>query len=725
MCNVWKVGCRWSDTGTPDTTIISIFRRSGVVFVGDDKRFGQVKRGDYLAIADGYNVVSIARTIGEVTPLQKMIDEGWIKVRQNESCVFNIAHRHSWGAGVRVHIVDLPKSEIFQYKRAGQFYSAAPKRQKIIDLYNKYCNKPFDIKTSVYSLFGGDGTKSPLIDKTRRFVIPVFQRPYSWGEEQIDRFIRDMLQNFGESVEEGSFLPMFIGTMQLSAPKFITEREQEYDIIDGQQRLTTICCLCKYLYLKYPTLNPNHIKFDWLETRVNNGREDNDLQMMLSLQTLADLSNISPNTSNKYLQNIKLIADIFDNEADNLPRITADSVESFIKYISNYLYIVVIETEAGLSKTIQIFNTINTAGLDLGGDDLFKVRLYEYYKSVCGADEGVFDKIGELYERIKHHHHTLSANRVLTVYKERIIAKYGLNVALYDLSAATFFDYLFDELLGVQHHPKQFGNISERGVVLSLDELNEIVDIIVAWESSSFSDCRQMLCWTLLERSRYYKYTRIAYHIMLTNPELKIDQLYDLIEPVSKYLFCQSIRFARIVYETSQTMRSIYRMLYAKPYSEVVDFAYERLMDKSGEYICDTIGQQIAHNRKWKELICVTSNVLYETECLQTNLDPQEVLNRLNQSYDIEHIHATEDREVEVADWLQNSIGNLTLLESSINRSIGKKTFEKKKPHYQKSCYKFIRDLANIEQWTENEIRERRRCETEKIYNYLFNRESL
>ena len=723
MCNVWKVGCRWSDSGAPESSIISIFRRSGIVFVGDDKKFEQVRRGDYLAIADGYNVVSIARAIGDVTPLQKMIEEGLIKVRQTESTIFNIEDRVSFGAGIRVHIVDLPKNEIFQYKRAGQFYSADTKRKKIIDLYNKYSDKPFDIKTAVYSLFG-TGVKKPLIDKTRHFVIPVYQRPYSWGEEQIERFIKDIIQNFRESVEGNIIAPMFIGTMQLSAPKFITEREQEYEIIDGQQRLTTICCLYKYLYLKYPILSHNGIKFDWLETRVNNGREDNDLQEMFALRTLADLDKISPDTTNKYIQNIKLIAEIFDHEAETQFCIKADCIEQFVKYISNFLYIVVIETEAGLSKTIQIFNTINTAGLDLGGNDLFKIRLYEYYKSVKCADEDIFDKIGELYELIKEYQDgdILSAGDVLTVYKEYIIAKYGLNVALYDMSTTTFFEYLFDELLGVQHRSKQFGNIQEKGVVLSLEELNNIVDVIKVWEESQFCDCKQMLSWTLLEKSRYYKYTRVAYHILLANPHLKtnIDQLYKLIEPVSKYLFCQSIRYARVVYETSQTMRNIYHELYTNTYSATIALANDKLKEKCGKDILSYIGQEIAHNRIWKDLICVTSNILYETECLQRHVDPKEIRERLNESYDIEHIHATEDNEVIVAGWLQNSIGNLTLLESSINRSIGKKIFAQKKKRYKESCYKFIRDLANIDQWTENEIMDRRDKEIEKIYNYLF-----
>ena len=60
MENVWKVGSRWSDKGTPDSSIISIFRRNSIVFVGEDtarERFqNEVKVGDYFAIADGYKV---------------------------------------------------------------------------------------------------------------------------------------------------------------------------------------------------------------------------------------------------------------------------------------------------------------------------------------------------------------------------------------------------------------------------------------------------------------------------------------------------------------------------------------------------------------------------------------------------------------------------------------------------------------------------------------------
>ena len=64
MATVWKIGSRWSSYGAASASILSIFRRNKVVFVGlEDESwfFNNVHRGDYFAIADGYQIVAIAK----------------------------------------------------------------------------------------------------------------------------------------------------------------------------------------------------------------------------------------------------------------------------------------------------------------------------------------------------------------------------------------------------------------------------------------------------------------------------------------------------------------------------------------------------------------------------------------------------------------------------------------------------------------------------------------
>ena len=76
MANVWKVGSRWSDNGSKESSIISIFRRNNVVFVGqEDRRIAfrdSVKQGDYIAIADGYTIVAVGKAISNPICITKL-----------------------------------------------------------------------------------------------------------------------------------------------------------------------------------------------------------------------------------------------------------------------------------------------------------------------------------------------------------------------------------------------------------------------------------------------------------------------------------------------------------------------------------------------------------------------------------------------------------------------------------------------------------------------------
>lgn len=83
-----------------------------------------------------------------------------------------------------------------------------------------------------------------MFDGKHKYVIPVYQRAYSCGEDQIKPFFQDILDGFlgkEKNLEELENLkdlsqsePMFIGTMQLSAEKYVSANEVSQDVIDGQ-----------------------------------------------------------------------------------------------------------------------------------------------------------------------------------------------------------------------------------------------------------------------------------------------------------------------------------------------------------------------------------------------------------------------------------------------------------------------------------------------------------
>ncbi len=152
MSNCWKIGSRWSVDGSESSRIITIFRRSNVVFVGGDaaKRFhDQVKKGDYFAIADGIYVVAVARAVSDVKHLPEMIREGLIKVRDGEP--FDLSKNFDGCYGVEVKIVGLPKQDQFEYLKRGTFFSANKYSNRIKELYDTKVNNTFDITANVLS----------------------------------------------------------------------------------------------------------------------------------------------------------------------------------------------------------------------------------------------------------------------------------------------------------------------------------------------------------------------------------------------------------------------------------------------------------------------------------------------------------------------------------------------------------------------------------------------
>ena len=747
MATVWKIGSRWSDNGDWRSCILSIFRRNNIVFIGskETERFRrkEVKEEDYFAIADGYTVVAVAKAISNpfcITDIK-------LKFRSSDYLDSDTDLSYAWVC--RVKIVDLDNSQRFLYQKPGAFYEANNEiSKKVISLFENDQSNKFDIKAKTYRIYGEkeDDDKSSIINSNTVFSIPVYQREYSWGYDQINRFVSDIFSGFWGNDEEKEIVcdPMFIGTMQLSYKKYIDEKESEQDVIDGQQRLSTILCFLKYLKLKYPNVAfLNNISLDWLETRVNNGKENDYLVEMLSLENIDEVKIIDDSTPNKYLKNIHIIDEIFvehtaDDEQQELP-LFSNNIEEFINYFLSDINLVVVETLAGLSKTIQIFNTINTAGLDLNGNDLFKVHLYEYLHDHKNKGEETFNEIGEIYKDVKnrnnkwrktHDWDVITIDDVRSIYQKYIISKYELSKSLYQQSSDKFFEELFDTLLNIQTHKDL--NIKGKNVELSLEDLKRIVEVAYFWNSSDYPSTEGLLSDRLINCSRYSRYNDIAYQILLSNENLqkkdRISQVYTILEALSKLFFCYSVRYSKSVYEIRGFMGDVYHLVYNL--KENIDDILAKIKSKidslnTQDFVDHYIGSQIAHNRVWKSLICILSDYFDEIEEGKSLKDIQDVFDLQS---DIEHIHANaNDKEcVDITDDLQNCIGNLMLLESEINRSIGKLPFQEKidragkKLCYKDSKFATVNKISKHKKWGIQDIEKRREEELEKIAKFLF-----
>ena len=732
MANVWKIGSRWSNLGTSDSSIMSIFRRNNIVFVGADgarDRFiNEVKCGDYFAIADGYNVVAVAKAVDKPTFLNKLK----ISTVGDESNRFYYEECKDWVVGVRVKIVDLKDDQRIWYEKRGTFCLANQIGHKVVDLY-KNQNNEFAINSYTCTLLKSKKGYKSVFDTHTRFVIPIYQRPYSWGENEIKPFLSDLVNNYRGKDKKGTTPePMFIGTMQLSEKKYIDKEEYEQEVIDGQQRLTTLSVLLKVLEILYPSCEKlSTLNFKWLESRIN--KKQNDY-----LTDFFDTKQIVDSENNTYFQNAvfiqKIFIDLITDEDINENDTFVFDIEKFCEYLFSSVYFVVIETYAGLSKTLQIFNAINTTGLDLNGGDLFKIRMYEYLTDKKNEDETAFERISEIYQLIDEKNkqagkHIVSIQSVLKTYKDILIAKYNLPDTLFQFGWETFYDRLFDTILGVKEW-EHFSPVFENKVDILLDEIRDVVNVRFEWESSKYVSTENMFALNLIWRSRYGRYWRNVYLFLYKHREVedKYTKLSELLIVVNKLFFIFSIIYAKSVYEMHSFMFSVQRSIINNKVEEVMNSVKEKLVstEKSHKKLIESVlGGYITDNAKKKNLICYMSAYLDEKK-LSNNI--QELRNKLfDTRFDIEHVHATADTTIIVDDNMQNSIGNLVMLEEEINRSIqdapflkSNKSKKNKKEEFLKSKYVSVRRIAEKEKWDNEDIQQRNREETNKIIQYLF-----
>ena len=94
-------------------------------------------------------------------------------------------------------------------------------------------------------------TPNAIFGQPQRFLVPLFQRPYVWNEEQqwdplwrdLERVALRLLTN-----PQAKHAPHFLGAVVLQQVESRTGELQERMIIDGQQRLTTLQLLLDALH---------------------------------------------------------------------------------------------------------------------------------------------------------------------------------------------------------------------------------------------------------------------------------------------------------------------------------------------------------------------------------------------------------------------------------------------------------------------------------------------
>ena len=218
----------------------------------------------------------------------------------------------------------------------------------------------------------------------RPFLIPEYQRPYAWSYDQVDTLFAD-LWDFTESTggPERS-ATYFLG----SIVSFVNERGEQ-EIIDGQQRITSLFLLLRAIYTKLThgaqTAEAKHFiseieKCIWRTNKLT-GEVDHSQILIRSevvsrdsnaiLRSILESGKAEEKAKDSYSQNYRRFQKLFDEASIGSPMM----IYNFIYALLNQAILLPITAE-DQDTALTIFSTLNDRGMPLSDADIFKAKIY-------------------------------------------------------------------------------------------------------------------------------------------------------------------------------------------------------------------------------------------------------------------------------------------------------------------------------------------------------------
>ncbi|WP_219026210.1 DUF262 and DUF1524 domain-containing protein [Helicobacter pylori] len=247
-------------------------------------------------------------------------------------------------------------------------------------------------------------------NQTNQFVIPIYQRLYSWGKEQCEQLWDDIIKIGGNDKMNGHFIGSILYV------RVDDTHSSPLLIIDGQQRLTTITLLL----IALRNHSSDEVKRKEIESYLINSNKDGDKKFRLilsesdkdTLLSLIDKDRRKPSEpSVKIVENFKLF--------EKWIRKNTDKLETIFKGFKK-LMIVWIALEKGKDDPQLIFESMNSKGIELTQTDLIRnyiimeteIEKQEgFYNQYWRAMEEDFKQNEKLFNRFVRHYLTIKIGK--------------------------------------------------------------------------------------------------------------------------------------------------------------------------------------------------------------------------------------------------------------------------------------------------------------------------
>jgi hypothetical protein len=518
-----------------------------------------------------------------------------------------------------------------------------------------------------------------------KYIIPDFQRPYSWTFEECDKLLEDFFDFYEKKNSDDD--QYFLGNIVIHKIN-----QETFAVIDGQQRLTSLLLFIKALYDKAGTVK---VLEECLKQKNPLTSELTD-ELRVKSEVLADdknqLYDIIFNNGNGLdkekgmFKNYKRMQEGIESWIQNNPG--ADKLNSLIHSL---LYrVVLLPIHCGSEDdALTIFETINNRGMSLSDADIFKAKLHH----ASGSDKeflitkwNTFNNHDWLF---RIYMHILRAKQSDTS-KESALRGYFIN------------------------KPNKLSDW--RQVINTINLINEIE---INWEGEDEVE----IVWQILKTyPNYYwnfplmvflnKYGTVSEDYGFQLAVDKKDEFLSLLIGTFKYFFIKGI-----VHNSVNTVRdTVFKVCSSIEKGENYLLEYS----KNGSQDVSEFKRRIENKQygRYKNGLVLTSAYL------NSNQNTADLKTVLKSQYHIEHILPKKWNNYDKwtnESWQKgiDSLGNLTPLEWNLNISAKNEFFSKKKEKYNLSKVQDVIDLTAFDDWHPSEFEKRHQEVQNRIIKFF------
>lgn len=523
-----------------------------------------------------------------------------------------------------------------------------------------------------------------LTGTKEKILIPEYQRPYAWTEDQVITLFDDLVEYTNNQNESSYFLGCIVS---------FTNENKEQEIIDGQQRITTLFLLLRAIHKKLLKMSDSKERDNfirqiepaiWIINELT-GEADYSTVLIESkvlesgynqiLENILKTGETKKDYSDRYSINYNLIMKLLDDYASNEPL-------NFYRFIHNILNkTIVFPIKADTQETaLTIFSTLNDRGLPLSDADIFKAKIYnkldekskktfiDKWKNISLRAEMANESIQKLFYYYMFYLRATENDKTTTT------------PGLRKYYSSNSFEKLFDDNL-----------------MNNLDNILEFWEVVNCREDKNDSWTKNIKILSVLDMltsypNEFWKYPVVIYYLKnKNNNDFEINFLSFL-----RKLFVNLFRIYTVFPTINVVKASILNLNSSIIHDDYVKFDFKKITDDELK-----AGLKILHRNAIRMVLKLLAyNNKNQDELLPNNWEIEHIL---PVKWQPNYFNSNEDEVNELIE----TIGNKIPFEKKLNIVASNGYFSKKQEHYKKSKIAITKEMSNtkIKDWKLEEIK--------------------